>query len=234
MKVFTILLFFFLYTVNVSHANTLFALNGKVTDANTNEPLPGAVISIPELRISINTDQNGEYTFSRIPSRGRFLVEVRYIGYRTITQFIDLAATTSFNFSLEPSIIEVHEVVVTGTVSSANNRTNSTSVSTVGKNELTGPPSNNIIDAIAHVAGVSQISTGAAVSKPVIRGLSANRVVTLSNGVKQEGQQWGDEHGMEIDQYSADRVEILRGAASLLYGSDALGGVINVIDALPP
>lgn len=234
MKVFTILLFFFLYTVNVSHANTLFALNGKVTDANTNEPLPGAVISIPELRISINTDQNGEYTFSRIPSRGRFLVEVRYIGYRTITQFIDLAATTSFNFSLEPSIIEVHEVVVTGTVSSANNRTNSTSVSTVGKNELTGRPSNNIIDAIAHVAGVSQISTGAAVSKPVIRGLSANRVVTLSNGVKQEGQQWGDEHGMEIDQYSADRVEILRGAASLLYGSDALGGVINVIDALPP
>src|SRR5690606_22597209 len=111
---------------------------------------------------------------------------------------------------------------------------NSTSVTTVGKSELTGRPSSNIIDAISHVPGVSQITTGAAVSKPVIRGLGANRIITLSNGVKQEGQQWGDEHGIEIDQYNAERVEVLQGAASLLYGSDALGGVINIIDALPP
>jgi len=83
------------------------------------------------------------------------------------------------------------------------------------------------------VPGVSQITTGPAISKPVIRGLSANRVVTLSNGVKQQGQQWGDEHGIEIDQYSAERIEILRGPASLMYGSDALGGVINILDALP-
>ncbi|MEJ6981113.1 TonB-dependent receptor [Pedobacter sp. P351] len=234
MKVSTILLLFLLYAFQVSHANTAAAISGKVTDATTNEPLAGAMISIPELRISISTNQNGEYTLTRIPLKGRFIIEIRYIGYKTITQFIDFGSSGEFNFSLEPSVIEVHEVVITGTASSSNNRTNSTSVSTIGKNELTGRASNNIIDAIAHVPGVSQISTGAAISKPVIRGLSANRVVTLSNGVKQEGQQWGDEHGIEVDQYSADRVEVLRGAASLLYGSDALGGVINIIDALPP
>ena len=234
MKIFTILLASFLFMFKVCNANTLFVLSGKVTDATTEQPLPGAIISIPELQISITTSQSGEYTFSRIPSKGRFLVEVRYVGYKTITQFIDLGTSATINFSLEPSVIEVHEVVVTGMVSSANSRTNSTSVSTIGKNELTGRPSNNIIDAISHIPGVSQVSTGAAISKPVIRGLSANRVVTLSNGVKQEGQQWGDEHGIEVDQYSADRVEVLRGAASLLYGSDALGGVINILDALPP
>ena len=104
----------------------------------------------------------------------------------------------------------------------------------MGHLELLNKPGNNLIDAISRIPGVAQITTGAAVSKPVIRGLSYNRVITLSNGVKQEGQQWGDEHGIEIDQYNAGRVEVLRGAASLIYGSDALGGVINLIDPLPP
>lgn len=234
MKISTILLFFFLISFKLSAATTAFAISGKVIDATTNEPLAGAVISITELQISIHSNKNGEYTFTKIPVRGRFLVEVRYIGYKTVTKYIDLSAIEPIDFALEPSVIEVHEVVITGTVSSANSHTNSTSVTVVGKNDLLGKPSTNIIDAIAHVPGVSQITTGAAVSKPVIRGLGANRIVTLSNGVKQEGQQWGDEHGIEIDQYSADRVEVLRGAASLLYGSDALGGVINIIDALPP
>ncbi len=211
-----------------------FTLTGTVKDAITNQPLPGATISLLELQQSVTTDDNGQYTFNRLPAKGRFLVEVRYIGYKTITQRVDLSSSEQVNFSLQQSVIEVHEVVITGTASSANNRTNSTSVATVGKEDLTRRPSNNIIDAISRVPGVSQVTTGAAVSKPVIRGLGSNRILTLSDGVKQEGQQWGDEHGIEIDQYNAERVEILRGAASLLYGSDALGGVINIIDPLPP
>lgn len=234
MKVSTIIVFFYSIVFNLSAANAFLVVSGRVTDASTNQPLPGAIIAIPELQFSTLTNQNGEYNLTRVPVRGRFLVEVRYIGYKTHTQSVDFASADSVNFSLEPSVIEVHEVVVTGTVSSANNRTNSTSVSTVSKDDLTSRAASNIIDAISHVPGVSQVTTGAAISKPVIRGLSGNRIVTLSNGVKQEGQQWGDEHGIEIDQYSAERVEILRGAASLLYGSDALGGVINIIDAVPP
>ncbi|MGV3510133.1 MAG: TonB-dependent receptor, partial [Sphingobacteriaceae bacterium] len=233
MKVSAFLLVFFI-SFNLSAASTTVIINGKVVDAATKEPLAGAIISITELQASVHTNQNGEYSFTKIPLKGRFLIEVRYIGYKTLTKYIDLNTAEAIDFELEPSVIEVHEVVVTGTVSSANSHTNSTSVTSIGKSELTGHPSTNIIDAISHVPGVSQVTTGAAVSKPIIRGLGANRIVTLSNGVKQEGQQWGDEHGIEIDQYSADRVEVLRGAASLLYGSDALGGVINIIDALPP
>ncbi|RZL15167.1 MAG: TonB-dependent receptor, partial [Pedobacter sp.] len=90
------------------------------------------------------------------------------------------------------------------------------------------------VDALAKVPGVSQITTGGGISKPTIRGLGYNRVLTIAEGAREEAQQWGDEHGIQADQFSAARIEILKGPASLLYGSDALGGVINIIDDLVP
>lgn len=208
-------------------------LSGKITDAQTKSPLAGATITIPDLRVSALTNQDGVFTLKNVPSRGHFLVQVSYIGYRTITQSIDFANPGTLEFALQQSVIEGREIVITGSASSSDNRKNSTSVATVSKADLLYHPSTNLIDALSRVPGVSQVTTGPAISKPVIRGLSYNRVVTLNNGVKQQGQQWGDEHGIEIDQYSADHVEILRGPASLMYGSDALGGVINILDGLP-
>lgn len=219
-------------------ATTLFAaetinFTGRVLDAHSQTGLPGASISIPDLRVSVITDANGEFNISSAPSRGSFLIQVRYIGYKTLTRTVDFSKSATLVFELEESVIEGKEIVITGSAFSSDNRQNSTSIATVTKEDLLYNPSTNIIDALSKVPGVSQITTGPAISKPVIRGLSANRVVTLSNGVKQQGQQWGDEHGIEIDQYSAERIEILRGPASLMYGSDALGGVINILDALP-
>jgi iron complex outermembrane receptor protein len=216
-----------------TYAVDVAEFTGKIIDAQTKAPLPGATISIPDLRKSAVTDQNGAFTLKNAPAKGRFLVQVSYIGYKTITQSIDFANPGALEFALEPSVIEGREVVITGTGSSSDNRQNSTSVATVSKADLLYRPSTNLIDAISRVPGVSQVTTGPSISKPVIRGLSYNRVITLNNGVKQQGQQWGDEHGIEIDQYSSDRVEVLRGPASLMYGSDALGGVINILDALP-
>ena len=208
-------------------------LEGRVIDAQTKETLPGALITIPDLKISVISNRSGQFSFTNIPQKGRFLVEVRYIGYKTLIQTVDLSGIAGIEFSLFPSTIEAKEVVVTGTAFSTDNRKNSTAVSAVTKDQLINRPSGNLIDAIAKIPGVSQVTTGGGISKPVIRGLSYNRVVTLVDGAKQEGQQWGDEHGLEVDQYSAERVEILRGAASLLYGSDALGGVINILEPLP-
>lgn len=84
----------------------------------------------------------------------------------------------------------------------------------------------NIVDAIAHQPGVSQITTGAGISKPVIRGLGYNRVVVVDLGIRQESQQWGDEHGLEVDALGVHSVELLKGPASLMYGSDAIAGVM--------
>ncbi len=206
---------------------------GKIIDARSKAPLAGASVSIPDLRVSVMTDAEGEFSISTAPTRGQFLIQIRYMGYKTKTETVDFSKSASMVFELEESVIEGKEIVITGSAFSSDKRQNSTSIATVTKEELLYNPSTNIIDALSKVPGVSQVTTGPAISKPVIRGLSANRVVTLNNGVKQQGQQWGDEHGIEIDQYSAERVEILRGPASLMYGSDALGGVINILDALP-
>jgi len=94
--------------------------------------------------------------------------------------------------------------------------------------------STNIIDAIAKtLPGISAVTTGPNISKPFIRGLGFNRVLTLYDGVRQEGQQWGDEHGIEVDGYGVAKIEVVKGPASLSYGSDALAGVVNLIP-FPP
>jgi iron complex outermembrane receptor protein len=226
-----VLLYTFLSTN--SYASGLAELTGKVTDAETNSGLPGATVAIPDLRKSALTNENGEFVLKNLPTRGKFLVQVSYIGYQAITKMVDFSNPEALNFILRQSVIEGREVVITGSPSSSDNRKNSTSVATLSKEQLQSHPSTNLMDAISRLPGVAQITTGPSISKPVIRGLSYNRVVTLNNGVKQQGQQWGDEHGIEIDQYSADHVEVLRGPASLMYGSDALGGVINILDGLP-
>ncbi|MGY4383550.1 iron complex outermembrane receptor protein [Pedobacter sp. UYP24] len=228
-------LVFLLYILfsGTGYAASLADVTGKVTDAQSNTSLSGATVSIPDLRKSALTNDNGEFTIKNLPFRGKFLVQVSYVGYKSITKTVDFSVSANLTFALQPSVIEGQEVVITGSGSSSDNRKNSTSVATLNKSQLLSHPSTNLMDAISRLPGVAQITTGPSISKPVIRGLSYNRVVTLSNGVKQQGQQWGDEHGIEIDQYSADHVEVLRGPASLMYGSDALGGVINILDGLP-
>ncbi|TWR28499.1 TonB-dependent receptor [Mucilaginibacter achroorhodeus] len=234
MKLKLLYCFIFLLVQFTASATDVIDLKGKVVDAKTNEPLAGATVSIPDLRLAVATNLNGEFTFRSIPQRGRFVVQVQYVSYKSLTQTIDLSSQAPLVFALQPSVIEAHEVVITGTPITAGSKYNSTSATVVTKDQLQGS-STNLIDALAkQVPGMSQITTSQAISKPVIRGLSYNRVVTLNDGVKQQGQQWGDEHGIEMDQFSAGRVEVLRGAASLQYGSDALGGVINVIDPPTP
>ncbi|MES2417872.1 MAG: TonB-dependent receptor [Bacteroidota bacterium] len=215
-------------------AANLADFTGKVVDAITKEPLPGATIYISDLKASTVTNANGEFDFKRIPLKGKFLIEVSYVGYKTTTKQIDLAANNQIVFALEQAVIESAEVVITGTPFSSNNKTNSLAVVSVNREKLAQSAGTNLIDAIAKVPGISQVTTGGAISKPSIRGLGYNRVLTMVDGAREEAQQWGDEHGVEVDQFSAARVEVLKGPASLLYGSDALGGVINIIDDFVP
>ena len=209
-------------------------ISGQVTDAKTGQGIAGTTLTIPQLRISTVADANGHFAFHNLPIQGKYLVEARSIGYKSQIKSFDLSTTGSLDFKLDISIIEAHEVVIMGTPIASNSKYNSTSASSVSREDLLYP-STNLIDALAkQVPGFSQLTTGNGISKPIIRGLGYNRVVTLSDGVKQQGQQWGDEHGIEIDQNQADHVEVLRGAASLLYGSDAMGGVINILEPSVP
>ncbi len=122
--------------------------------------------------------------------------------------------------------LKLNEVMVTGLTGASKIKDTPAPVSVMSLRELQSSVSTNIIDAIARQPGVSQITTGGGISKPVIRGLGYNRVAVVHDGIRQEGQQWGDEHGIEIDGQSVGSVEILKGPASLMYGSDAMAGVL--------
>ena len=122
--------------------------------------------------------------------------------------------------------LQLNEVIVTGVTGDTKLKHSTTPVNLVTSKVLRSTASTNIIDAISHQPGISQLTTGSSISKPIIRGLGYNRVVVLSDGVRQEGQQWGDEHGIEVDGSSVGSVEILKGPASLMYGSDAMAGVV--------
>ena len=128
--------------------------------------------------------------------------------------------------------LKLNELTVTGVTGDVKLKNATAPVSIVSPQVLRSTAATNIIDAIAHQPGVSQLTTGGSISKPIIRGLGYNRVVVMSEGVRQEGQQWGDEHGVEADGSSVGSVEILKGPASLMYGSDAMAGVV-ILHAQP-
>ncbi len=122
--------------------------------------------------------------------------------------------------------LKLNELIVTGVTGETKMKNATAPVSIIRPQELRATTSTNIIDAIAHQPGVTQLTTGGSISKPIIRGLGYNRVIVMIDGVRQEGQQWGDEHGVEVDGNSINSVEILKGPASLMYGSDAMAGVV--------
>lgn len=210
----------------------ILSFSGKVTDAKTGEPLVGASVYFSDLKTGATTNKDGLFSISNIP-QGRHLVEISFIGYATLTEYVDLFQDIRKDFSLSTTVIENREVVVTGVSAATQQRRAVTPITVVKRQDIIKVTATNLIDALSKKPGISQISTGPAVSKPVIRGLGYNRVVVLNDGARQEGQQWGDEHGIEIDEYSVQKVEILKGPASLMYGSDAMAGVINILTNVP-
>ncbi|HEX2630930.1 MAG TPA: TonB-dependent receptor, partial [Chitinophagaceae bacterium] len=207
-------------------------LSGKITDAKTNEALPGASVYFADEKIGVVADASGKYVISNIPD-GHHVIEISYSGYATIVEHIELSANTEKNYALSSVVTEQQAVIVTGVSNATSARKSPVPVTSLKRQALLQTPSTNIIDALGKIPGVSQLSTGPAISKPIIRGLGYNRVVTINEGARQEGQQWGDEHGIEIDELSIARAEVLKGPASLMYGSDAIAGVVNLITNVP-
>ena len=150
------------------------------------------------------------------------------------------AQTTNHNHAEDSTDVffrhlQLNELTVTGVTGDTKLKHATAPINIVSPQVLRATASTNIIDAIAHQPGVNQLTTGGSISKPIIRGLGYNRVVVMSEGVRQEGQQWGDEHGVEVDGSSVNSVEILKGPASLMYGSDAMAGVVILHpQATPP
>lgn len=208
------------------------SLSGRVTDAKTGEPLAAVNILVTDTRSGSSTDANGYFSLKNIPA-GRHLVELSHVGYGNTAENVDITGDVKKDFTLTRSVLENSAVIVTGVTGATQMKKVPFSVSVMRKDDLFQNSSGNIIESLTKIGGVSTLATGPAISKPVIRGLSYNRVLTINDGVRQEGQQWGDEHGIEIDDASVNKIELLKGPASLIYGSDAMAGVVNIITNVP-
>lgn len=207
-------------------------LKGGVFDKDTKEPLFAATIYIPDLKIGTTTDTLGQFAFGNVP-KGKYLVNIKLLGYSSSAITINTVDSIPIKIYLAQSAGELQEVVVTSLSKATEIRRSPVPIVAIDKDFLISNLSTNAIEAITKVPGVTAVTTGPNISKPFIRGLGFNRILTLYDGNRQEGQQWGDEHGIEVDEFSIERAEVIKGPSSLTYGSDALAGVVNLIPTQP-
>ncbi|TDU39974.1 iron complex outermembrane receptor protein [Gelidibacter sediminis] len=211
----------FLAIPSVYAQNTL---QGSVVDKNTNEPLIFANIYAPLLEKGVTTNDKGHFLLSNIPN-GTYKIIVSIIGYETFSQSITFPYSESLIIQLMPSAIEMEEIII----STPFHKLQSENVMKVERETMATLKAKGAItlsDGITTIAGVESVTTGLSIGKPVIRGLSSNRVLVYAQGVRLENQQFGDEHGLGLSDSGIESIEVIKGPASLLYGSDALGGVL--------
>lgn len=200
------------------------SVQGNITDEN-NTPIFGVQIYIELLHIGTTSDKNGYFELNNIPN-GNYSIVFHYIGFKTENIQIQLSNNdTELNLQLAESVFLMDEIIV----STPFHKIQSENVIKVDyrsiKNlEKSGAPT--LIQGIVSIPGVEQISVGTGIGKPVIRGLSGNRVLIYTQGVRLENQQFGTEHGLGLNEAGIESIEVIKGPASLLYGSDALGGVL--------
>lgn len=208
-----------------------FTLSGKITNEK-NQPLTGSHIHTKYLNTASNPI--GEFEINGLP-KGELRVYISYLGYTTCDTLVDMTEDVVLNVKLKTKTDVMSEVVVEG--ESTNKRLKKVvalNTEVVNNTFIQKNLGGSLMQTLERVGGISTISIGSGQSKPMIRGLGFNRVVVTENGVKHEGQQWGADHGLEIDQFAVDEVKIVKGPASLQFGSDAIGGVIEVEKSRTP
>lgn len=215
---------FYLYAL--SYGQNKYTLNGRVVDENK-QALTGATIYVSPAAKGAFTDANGNYIIKDIVA-GIYKIEISFIGYNSIVDTIDITGNKIYNAHLSESAINLQEVVVTDNYVETRKKEESLNIEIVNDDYLKQNMGGSFMNSLERLPGVTTIDIGSGQSKPVIRGLGFNRVVVVENDIKHEAQQWGADHGLEIDQYAIDNVEIIKGPASLMYGSDAMGGVIDM------
>lgn len=214
-------LLFIGFSILIQAQQTIY---GTITNA-TNEPLSGVEVYFEELQKGTLTNEAGFYKLNNLPKTPIKII-IAYLGYQTQTKVITLQeSATELNFRMQESVFNMEEVII----STPFNKLQSENVIKVDKisiQQLQNTGGITLIDGINSISGVSQVSTGTGIGKPVIRGLRGNRVLVYAQNIRLENQQFGDEHGLGVDESSIESIEVIKGPASLLYGSDALGGVL--------
>ncbi|KAB1065659.1 TonB-dependent receptor [Salibacter halophilus] len=219
-----LLLTFFVY----GQSQTTFRLSGTVVDEH-GHAVPDAYVQLLDTFMLSATDNNGRFTI-KVPE-GTHVFKITSLGFHDYVDTIDVRSNKHIEISLTHSVQNIDEIIIEGHKATDHDALDNKELTADFFEQNSG---NNFVETLEKIPGINALNTGVGVSKPVIRGLSFNRVLVNNNGVKQNGQQWGADHGLEIDQFGVERVEVVKGPSSLLYGSDGLGGVINILPAPVP
>ncbi len=202
------------------------SITGTVIETHTNKPLAFVNIYFSDIERGTTTDDYGFFSMSQLPA-GIHTMVVSFMGYKTQSIKVNTANTTQYTISLEPSAIEIEDIIISTPFHKLQSE-NVMKVERKSVKELKTSGAIGLSDGIANIAGVESLSTGLSIGKPVIRGLSGNRVLVYTQGVRLENQQFGDEHGLGVNNSGIESIEVIKGPSSLLYGSDALGGVLYI------
>jgi iron complex outermembrane receptor protein len=204
-----------------------YNLKGRVIDENQ-LALPGCHIHYKNHFTT--TDNHGSFSLKHIIEKEAKL-QVSFIGYNQLDTIIKLPSPTSIVIQLKPENKLIQQILIQG---KGVTKAGALKQETLSKQFLTKTQSGTFIRSLNQLPGVNSMDIGSNISKPVIRGLSLNRVVVSENGIKQEGQQWGADHGLEIDPFAVETAEVVKGPSAIEYGSDAIGGYININNNLTP
>lgn len=201
-------------------------IQGVVRDDHTGQPIVGALLLLVKPNQGTFTDADGRYQFTGL-CPGKYEIECRIVGYQPRRETVDLTDEHEHveNFLLAEEEIHLKDVEITA------HRTDAPvtqPLTTLTGSDLAKTRGQSLGESLRSITGITTLQTGSSISKPVIHGMHSNRVLIMNNGVRQEGQQWGSEHAPEIDPFVATRLSVVKGAAGVRYGSDAIGGVILV------
>ncbi len=222
-----ILAMLLLFVFNVHAESQTYLIAGRVVDENQ-QPLAGATIVLNEGLTSTVSDHNGFFMIT-IENQDSIWLEVSFLGYSNkILRFETDELTYELLIGLEPEPEILPELVIEDDYFMRIKREEAQTIEVADREFITRNLSGSLMQTLESLPGVSSIEIGSGQSKPLLRGLSANRVVVVEHGIKHQAQQWGVDHGLEIDQHAVERVEVIKGPASLMYGSDAIGGVVNI------
>jgi iron complex outermembrane recepter protein len=201
------------------------SVSGTVSDESKNM-LGGVTVHIPELHIEAKTNEQGKYQIKNLPS-GSFTIIFSHPEFDNNTSTIQLnQSEIIYDMVLTEEHTHHIDEVVVSTVFNKMQSQNVMKVENQKIKQFKQKGAATLIEGLATIPGVANISTGTSIGKPVIRGLSGNRVLVYTQGVRLENQQFGEEHGLGLNESGIESVEVIKGPASLLYGSDALGGVL--------
>jgi outer membrane receptor protein involved in Fe transport len=200
---------------------------GRVTDS-LGTPIPEARVTVLEANRSTVTDAEGHYLVPDLPT-GTFGVSVAAIGFAPIVRRVVVRGPVTLDVMLRRSLVELPDVQVTASPLASASLNSPQPTSVLSSETLADAQAPSLGETLEVLPGLRSWSTGPGIGKPVIRGVSGSRVLVLADGQRTETQQWGDEHSPNVETAGAERIEVIRGPASVLYGSDALGGLINVV-----